>query len=76
MLDWSQNDDTHAHVVMHIICVIFVMLVTSGHMAPPFVDNRLHHDWGLVALFNFDTPPRSNTSIHVPMQVLPLSASP
>jgi len=74
MLDWSQNDETHAHVVMHFISVIFVMLVTSRHMAAPFVGNRLHHDWGLVALFNFDTPPRSNHSIHVPMQMLTLSS--
>ncbi len=44
MSDWSQNDDAHAHVVMHIICVMFVMLVTSGHMAPPPVSNRPHHD--------------------------------
>ena len=44
-------------------------------MAPPIVGNRLHHDWGLVAILTFDTLPKSNTSIHVPMQMLPLRDS-
>ena len=36
MLDWY--DDTYAHVVTHIICMIFDTLV------PPTVRNRLPHD--------------------------------